>query len=212
MLEGVVDAVSAAPWAYAVIAAIVALDAFFPIVPGETAVITGGLLAAQHELSLSIVLVAAFAGALVGDHVSFLLGRVLGQRACRRLFRGTKGQRRLEWAARGIAERGRLVLLAARFIPGGRTAVTLTWGALPLGWRSFLVADALAAAVWSVYAAGLGRVGGETFANSFWPALVAALAATTVLTAALRLLRRRLVPDAVTTADRQLCLERSWVR
>lgn len=119
MLEGVVDAVSAAPWAYAVIAAIVALDAFFPIVPGETAVITGGLLAAQHELTLSIVLVAAFAGVLVGDNVSFLLGRVLGKRACRRLFRGTKDQRRLEWAARGIAERGRLVLLAARFIPGG---------------------------------------------------------------------------------------------
>lgn len=192
------DSVAAAPWAYAVIAAIVAVDAFFPIVPGETAVITGGVLAAQHELSLSIVVAAAFAGVLVGDHVSFLLGRVLGERACGRLFRGAKGRRRLQWAAARIARRGRVVLLAARFIPGGRTAVTFAWGGLPLSWRSFVVADVLAAAVWSIYAAGLGRLGGETFTESFWPALLAALAATTLLTAALGLFRRD--PDGTPAA------------
>ena len=208
MLEALLESVSAAPWAYAAIAVIVALDAFLPVVPGETAVITGGVLAAQHELSLPLVVVAAFAGALAGDHVSFGIGRVLGQRACRRLFGGAKGQRRLSWAAGWIAERGRIVLLAARFVPGGRTAVTFAWGALPLGWRSFVVADAIAAAAWSIYAAGLGHLGGQAFADSFWPALLAALAATALLTAALGIFGRRSPSPPAATVDAQPHLSR----
>ena len=55
---------------YLIIAAIVALDGFLPIFPGETAVISGGILAAQGDLVLPLVVAAAFAGAVVGDNVS----------------------------------------------------------------------------------------------------------------------------------------------
>lgn len=188
----------APPWGYAIVAAIVAVDAFFPVMPGETAVITGGILASQGELLTPLVVLAAFTGVVAGDSVSYLIGATLGDRACRRLFRGVRAQHRFEWAARRLEERARLIIVISRFIPGGRTAVTFASGALHLRWRCFLGADILAAAIWSTYAALLGRLGSEAF-QSFWAALAAALVAAAAVTAVGELYRRR---TAVPTARR----------
>lgn len=179
------------PWGYAIVAAIVALDGFFPIVPGETAVITGGIAAADGALSTPLVAIAAMAGVLVGDNVSYLLGATLGARTRDRLFRGARARRRLEWAARQLEERGQVIIVVARFIPGGRTAATFAAGGLRLDWRCFIAADLVAAGVWSLYSTLLGRLGGEAFRESFWAALAAALAAAALLAAAGELYRRR---------------------
>ena len=70
MFESLTDAISGSNWAYAIIFAIAFLDAFFPVVPSETAVITGGVLAASGDLSIALVLVAAAVGAVAGDRTS----------------------------------------------------------------------------------------------------------------------------------------------
>lgn len=207
MFDGIEQLLTGAPWAYAIIAAIVALDAVFPVVPGETAVITGGVLAAQGDLSTALVATSAFAGVLIGDNASYLLGSTLGRRARSRLLRGRKARRRLEWAACLLRERGLTIILVARFIPGGRTTATFSSGALGLEWRRFLVADAVAAAVWSTYGALLGRLGGEAFSDSFWPALLVALAVAGLATLAGELYRRRRARRAAATAPPG---ERSW--
>lgn len=190
MLEDIVVIAAGSAWTYAVIAGIVAFDGFFPVVPGETAVVTGGVLAAQGDLSLALVVFAAFAGAIVGDNVSYLLGARVGDPACSRLFRGARARRRLEWVADQLAEHGRVILVVARFVPGGRTATTLSWGALHCGWRRFLSADAVGAGLWALFAAALGRLGGGAFADSAWKALLAALIVATVIGAAAEVLRR----------------------
>ena len=52
------DALSGSPWAYALILAVAAVDAFFPVVPSEATVVTAGVFAAVGDLSLALVIAA----------------------------------------------------------------------------------------------------------------------------------------------------------
>jgi membrane-associated protein len=70
-------------WTYALVAALAFLEtgAFVGLVaPGETAIVLGGVVAAQGEVSLPLIALAAWLAAALGDLVSFLLGRRLGRR------------------------------------------------------------------------------------------------------------------------------------
>ncbi|WFF04193.1 DedA family protein [Micromonospora sp. WMMD964] len=151
------------PWVYLAIFAIAVLDGFFPVVPSETAVITAGVFAASGAPYLPAVILVAAAGALVGDHVSYAIGRSGGARLLDRLPPDGRRRKAVDWARRGIATRGGLILTVARYVPGGRTAVTLTMGATHFPRRRFLAFDALAAGSWGLYSALVGYVGGMAF-------------------------------------------------
>ena len=162
--DQMVDWVSGEWWAYPVIFAVAVIDAFFPLVPSETLVIVGGNLASSGDLSLPLVILAGAAGAILGDNISFALGSLVGERTVKRWFRGEKAQQRLLWAERMLDERGAYIIIIARFIPGGRTAVTFSAGYIPtFPWRRFIVYDVAAGVVWATYAALLGYFGGKTF-------------------------------------------------
>jgi membrane-associated protein len=165
----------ASGWAYAIVFALALLDALLPVVPSETAVITAGVVAAAGDLSLALVVSAAAAGALAGDNSAYLIGRRFGSRATERFFSGEKARRRIEWAEEQLRERGGELIAIGRFIPGGRTAVTLSAGTLRFPWRRFLLFDAAAALGWAAYAALLGYFGGRTFENAAWKGLLLAL-------------------------------------
>ncbi|MEU7609284.1 DedA family protein [Micromonospora sp. NPDC049204] len=151
------------PWVYLAIFTIAVLDGFFPVVPSETAVITAGVFAASGAPYLPAVILVAAAGALIGDHVSYAIGRGGGTRLLDRLPPEGRRRRAIEWARRGIATRGGLILTVARYVPGGRTAVTLTMGAVHYPRRRFLVFDALAAGSWGLYSGLVGYLGGMAF-------------------------------------------------
>ncbi len=162
--DRLVDWVSGEWWAYPIIFAIAAIDAFFPLVPSETLVVVGGNLASSGDLSLMLVIVAGAAGAVLGDNISFWIGHFVGERTVKRWFRSEKAHQRLEWAERTLDERGAYIIIIARFIPGGRTAVTFSAGYIPtFPWRRFIVYDVVAGVVWATYAALLGYFGGKTF-------------------------------------------------
>ena len=162
--DRMVDWVSGEWWAYPIIFAIAAVDAFFPLVPSETLVIVGGNLASSGDLSLPLVILAGAGGAILGDNISFAIGTLVGERTVKRWFRSEKSQQRLEWAERMLDERGAYIIIIARFIPGGRTAVTFSAGYIPtFAWRRFIVYDIIAGVVWATYAALLGYFGGKTF-------------------------------------------------
>ncbi|WP_406066688.1 DedA family protein [Micromonospora sp. NBC_00860] len=151
------------PWVYLAIFAIAVLDGFFPVVPSETAVITAGVFAASGAPYLPAVILVAAAGALVGDHISYAIGRGGGTRLLDRLPPHGRRRAAIDRARRGIATRGGLILTVARYIPGGRTAVTLTMGAVRYPRRRFLAFDALAASSWGLYSALVGYLGGLAF-------------------------------------------------
>ena len=172
----IADWVSGAWWSYPLIFAVAMVDAFFPVVPSETVVIIGGNLAASGDLNLLFVILAGAVGAMIGDNISYGIGAWVGERTVKRWFSGEKSLKRLEWAERTLDERGAYIILVARFIPGGRVAVTFSSGYIPtFPWRRFIVYDAAACLLWASYAALLGYFGGKTFENHPWLGLVIAL-------------------------------------
>ena len=185
----------ASAWAYVVVLLFAVVDAVFPVVPSETAVITAGVVAVSGDLSLPVVIAAAAVGAFAGDNLAYGIGRRYGTRVTDRFFRGEKAKRRLDWASTKLEERGGELIAVARFIPGGRTAVTLTAGLTRFPWRRFAVFDAIAALIWAGYAALLGYFGGQAFEHQPWKGLLVALGiafAVTLGTELVRwLLRRR---------------------
>jgi membrane-associated protein len=165
----------ASGWAYVIVFLFAILDALIPVVPSETAVITAGVVAGNGDLSLALIIPAAAAGAFIGDNLAYLIGRRFGSHAMER-FSGEKGQRRFKWAENQLEERGGELIVVARFIPGGRTAVTLSAGTLSYPWRRFAMFDGVAAVSWALYASLLGYYGGKTF-ESFWGLVLALLTA-----------------------------------
>jgi membrane-associated protein len=166
--------VPGSPWTYAIVLAIAALDAVFPLVPSEATAIAAGVLAGAGELSILTVIAVAAAGAFVGDNGSYLLGRRFGNWVATRLLRGSRGRRGREWAERALQRRGGYVIVVARFVPGGRTAATLTAGLTEMRWARFARLAGLAAVLWASYAGLLGYLGGRTFENDPWRGLLLA--------------------------------------
>lgn len=167
---------NASGWAYAIVFLLALLDAVLPVVPSETAVITAGVVAAGGDLFLPLVIVLAAAGAFLGDNTAYWIGRRFGTWVVEKFFSGEKAKKRLDWAERQIEERGGVLIVVGRFIPGGRTAITLSCGLLRYSWPRFVALDAVAASVWAVYAALLGYFGGRAFEHEAWKGLVLALA------------------------------------
>jgi membrane-associated protein len=180
---------NASGWAYAILFVLALLDAIIPIVPSETSVITAGVVASQGDLSLPMVILFAAAGAFAGDNIAYWLGKRFGQRITDRFFSSEKSQQRVEWAHRQVEERGGELIVIARFIPGGRTVVTLSAGTLAYPYRKFILFDAIAASIWGSYAALLGYFGGSAFENQPWKGLLLAFAIAFAVTGAVELVR-----------------------
>ncbi len=192
MFDGLVQLIEGAltsPWGLLGLCVVATVDAFFPVVPSESLVITAGVFAAGGDGHLLLVIAAAAAGAFAGDHISYFIGRGAGQRFARRLESGPRASAASAWAARLLARRGGTVIVAARFIPGGRTAVTLTAGAVRYPLRSFSTFDAIAAVTWATYAALIGYVGGTAFEDDPLKGLLLGLGLAVGVTGAVELIR-----------------------
>jgi membrane protein DedA with SNARE-associated domain len=201
LVDGVLDwldTFSASPWFYLVIFTIALLDSVVPVVPSETTVIVGGIAAGQGDLAIGLVIVLGAAGAYIGDTTAYLLGRRAGNLITRWFFRGEKGADRLLRAGEQIRKRGGLLLITARFIPGGRTALTFSCGLTrqPF-WTWFTRWDLVAVIIWASYAGLLGFAFGERFeddhATAFWWAFGTAVGVTVAIEI-VRYVRSRLAP------------------
>jgi membrane protein DedA with SNARE-associated domain len=179
----------ASGWAYAILFLLAFLDALIPIVPSETSVITAGVLASSGQLSLPLVILFAATGAFAGDNTAYWIGHRYGTRAEKRFFDGEKARERIAWAHRQIEERGGELIVIARFIPAGRTVVTLSCGTLGYPWRRFVLFDAIAATIWALYASLLGYLGGHAFEAQPWKGLLLAFAIAFAVTGAVELVR-----------------------
>jgi membrane-associated protein len=184
------NAIDGEIWTYPAIIAAVAFDSLLPVAPGETVMITAGVLAADGALALLLVIGAGATGSILGDNLSYGLGASLGRRVERRFFSSPKSRERIEWARHQLRRRGAVIIVVARFIPGGRTATTFSAGALEMPWRRFLAVDAVAAVLWATYMSLLGCFGGEAFEQSLWKPMLAATLIAAAVTAGAELFRR----------------------
>ena len=168
-----------------------ALDAIIPAVPSETLVIALGVATAgSTDPRIALLVACAAAGAFVGDNVCYLLGRRFGPFVQRRFFTTPKGKAAREWAERSLDRFGAQLIVVCRFIPGGRTAVTLTCGVTGYPRRRFVPATAVAATIWALYAFFIGRIGGRAFENSPWVGLLIAFGVTLAISGLIEIARR----------------------
>lgn len=187
MFDGLLTFINGSPLAYLAVSVLVALDAFIPVLPGETTIIIASLLASEGSLRVVLVWLATVAGIVTGDNIAYFLGASLGRRAARRLFRSPRSRQRLAWARDQIHRRGRGLIIGGRFIPGARTALTFAAGTLDMPWRAFIAADVPGAALFATVYVTLGYTGGEFFKQNLWVALLIGLGVVGTATAGSRL-------------------------
>jgi membrane-associated protein len=161
-LIGLIEPLMTSPVLYPVVFGLAATDVLFPVIPSEGAVIAAGVFAAATGTpNLMLVMGLAAAGAFVGDHLAYGIGRsVLGPRLIRRSARLRKA---VDAISRQLDRRGGTLIVTARFIPGGRTAVTAACGTSRYPLRRFSKAAAVAAVLWALYCGLIGFIGGTAF-------------------------------------------------
>lgn len=171
-------------WFVLVIFIIALLDSVVPIVPSESTVIIGGIAAGQGDQILLLVILMGATGAFFGDSIAYTLGKRFRPWVTRQLGRKNgDGDDKMAKAAAQIDKRGGLLLITARFIPGGRTLMTLSCGATQRPYKKwFLPWDIVAATLWASYAAIIGFAFGDLFeddhSKAFWLAFATALGIT----------------------------------
>lgn len=175
MLDLLLDAIDADPTTYLALWAIVFVDDFVFFAPGDTAMISAGILAANGGLSIWLVIAAGSLGGLCGDNVFYWLGRRFGPSLADRFLRAERSRAAYAWARSQLLERGPTIVVIGRFVPAGRTATTFAAGTAGLAFRRFIAADLFAAVAWAGYTALLGYAGGTTFEDAFWEPLLIGL-------------------------------------
>jgi membrane-associated protein len=181
-------------WTYLAVPAFALLEtgAFVGLlVPGETAVVVGGVVAERGDVALPALIGLVWAAAVAGDVVSFTLGRRLG-----RPFLAAHGDRlRLRPEHLGRAERffdrygGRAVLLG-RFVGVLRALTPFLAGASRMRLRGFLPYSAVGALAWAAAFTLVGYGFAGSFESAGDTAARIALAAALVAAAALVLVAR----------------------
>ena len=142
------DDISANWWFLLVIFVIALLDSVIPIVPSETAVIVGGVAAGAGDQELGSSSSPARSGAFLGDNIAYMIGHASAHGYAAGRERKTETANAASTGpAEQIRERGGLLLITARFIPGGRTVLTVSSGLTGqprrwfVGWVAVAVAD-----------------------------------------------------------------------
>lgn len=117
--------------------------------PGESLLIFASVLAAHGEISLPVLMLASWAGSVLGDNIGYLLGRRFGRGLILRY--GAKlgiSPERLAKVEAVFARYGAFTVAFARFVNVLRQLNGVVAGILRMDWRHFLFFNALGGALW----------------------------------------------------------------
>lgn len=143
-------------------------------ISGELLLLAGGYLASTGSLApVPVILVGTF-GAVAGDHVGYLVGRLGGRRLLAFYCRATLGSGRcVEKTEASFQRFGAFTVALARFVVGVRLFASPLAGSTALPYRRFLVYDLLGALLWSAAFVLLGYTLGTEWVKGmerFWQA------------------------------------------
>lgn len=143
---------------YSIVFIAATIDATGIPFPGRLLVITAGALAADGSETTRVVLLAA-AGALLGDHILYLLGRLGGDRILKFYCRWTMGSSRCVEKAQNYFRRfGGATVVVGRFVTGVRLFAATLAGSGGIRYPTFLVADTVGALLWAGIFVVLGHL------------------------------------------------------
>jgi membrane protein DedA with SNARE-associated domain len=142
---------------------LIAVETIGVPVPGETALITAGVLASRGHFDITVVIVVASAAAIVGDNVGFLIGRRVGRRLL--VAPGPFQRNRLRALEIGepfFAKHGPKAVFLGRWVSGLRITAAWLAGASRMRWPVFTFYNALGGIAWATSIALLAYYLGES--------------------------------------------------
>ena len=147
-------------WTYLAVGTLAFLEtgAFLGFVaPGETAVVVGGLVAGQGEISLLALIAIVWVCCVAGDVTSYALGRKLGRQWLLKHGQRLKiTEERLDQVESFLEKRGAAMIIVGRFLGFVRPLSPFIAGASRMPVRRFLPYDVLAAGLWAITFCVLG--------------------------------------------------------
>ncbi|MGH6834471.1 MAG: DedA family protein [Methylocella sp.] len=133
----------------AAVMVILTFESFGAPVPGESLLILASVLAGRGELSLPPLMLGAWAGAVLGDNIGYLIGRRLGRAIVLRY--GAKigvNADRLNRVEAFFKRYGPVTVAFARFVNVLRQLNGVVAGMLKMEWKRFLFFNALGGGLW----------------------------------------------------------------
>lgn len=132
-----------------------------PLAPTEPVLVGMGVFAASGKLPLLWVVVVAAVACTLSDHLLYVIGRIAGVRALRRLSGKPSVAAANDWLSRRLARWGAPILVVGRWLPGGGTIGAVLTGTLRWRLLRFTPASVIGSTLWSTYVALVGYFGGE---------------------------------------------------
>lgn len=156
-------------YAYGAIFLAVLLDTIGLPVPGEVVLLAAGFLVSAGRIELIPAILLAALGAVLGDSVTYWLGRRAGLAGKRRLVglycvwtACTLGSSHCMERAEGLLRRFRgWIVLVAKFIAGARVFMPPVAGASALSYGRFLLFDTVGSLLWTALFVGVGALVGR---------------------------------------------------
>src|ERR1700722_12140744 len=131
------------------------------VLPGETAVLLGGVLANQHRVSLPVMIAVAVVAAIAGDSVGYEVGRHFGTRLLgSRIF--ARHRRGLERGQQLLRDNGGRAVFLARFTAFLRAVMPALAGSAAMPYRRFLAFNAAGGLTWAIGFTLLGYLVGAS--------------------------------------------------
>ncbi|MGI4952973.1 MAG: DedA family protein [Janthinobacterium lividum] len=138
-------------YGYGIVGVVICLEAMGLPLPGESLLIASAIYAATTgKLAIEWIVLAAAAGAIMGDNFGYLIGQKLGRPALEKygpkIYLTVERQRLGQYL---FLRYGGIVVFFGRFIAFLRTFAALLAGANGMGWGRFLLWNALGGIVWT---------------------------------------------------------------
>lgn len=149
---------------YLVVAGLVIAESGFVIgffVPGEIAVVLGGVLANEHRVNLVVMLVVANAAAIGAFFIGYAVGSLIGPWLLeRRLLRSNPA---VERTRQLLARRGGPAVLVGRFVAVVRAIMPALAGLSDIPFRTFVPYNVVGGLVWATLYTLVGYAVGKSY-------------------------------------------------
>jgi membrane-associated protein len=152
--------------AYALVGALAFAEAALMVgffIPGETAVVVGGVLAGLGRVNLELMMVVVVACAIIGDSVGYEVGKLSGPWFLAR--RPLKGRSAVERTVAMLERYGGPAVFLGRFVAFARAIIPGLAGVSGVRYRTFLFYNAMGGLIWGVGYTLLGYVVGVSFSR-----------------------------------------------
>src|SRR5436309_15216922 len=135
--------------------------------PGETALLTAGVLAARGDMDIVEVIVVAAAAAIIGDNVGYWVGRLGGRRLLERWEPLERhASRVLPWSERFFQRHGGKTIFLARFVAVLRVTAALVAGISRMHWWLFFLWNAAGGIAWAIAVGLVAYYAGQAAADA----------------------------------------------